>query len=368
MPGVHREHMSPVRPLRRDDLPQVAALYETRLSGGRRARPGMVEHFDHQFLQAPTADPEIPSLVATDGAGHVIGFLGANVTPMTLDGRTVRAVATGPMFTEPDARLVSVLLLRSLLTGPQAFTFSDKHNLDAHRLFTRLGARVVHPRYVWWEIALRPVEQWVSNTVSRRRRALMPLLRPVARLADGVSGRRRREVADVGTVVAVPLTPALATEGLPELMGRARLRPTYDEAFLAWRFAQLALARRLGVLRALALRDAEGALVGWFVALIPDGGVATAVQVVARDGSEGTVLQGLFDAADGGGAVAVRGRLEPELAFAMRGSGCTLHQRTCLLVHTDDDDVWRALTGDQAMLTLLDGEPWLAEMHEGRQA
>ena len=102
-------------------------------------------------------------------------------------------------------------------------------------------------------------------------------------------------------------------------MGRARLRPTYDEAFLTWRLAQLALARRMGVLRAQALRDAEGALVGWFVALVPDGGVATAVQVVARDGSEGIVLQGLVDAADRGGAVAVRGRLEPELAFAVRG-------------------------------------------------
>ena len=133
--------MNPVRPLRKDDLQQVAALYETRLSGGRQARPGMVEQFCHQFLEAPTADPEIPSLVATDAVGKVVGFLGANVTPMTLDGRPVRAVATGPMFTDPDARVASVLLLRSLLTGPQAFTFSDKHNLEAHRLLARLGAR-----------------------------------------------------------------------------------------------------------------------------------------------------------------------------------------------------------------------------------
>ena len=360
--------MSPVRPLRQDDLPQVAALYETRLSGGRHARPGMVAHFDDQFLEAPTTDPEIPSLVATDAGGRVVGFLGASVIPMTVDGRSVRAVATGPMFTEPDARLVSVLLLRSLLTGPQAFTFSDKHNLEAHRLFARLGARVVHPRCVWWEVALRPVEHWVSNTMSRRRKSLLPLLRPVMRLADGVTRRRRRTVAAVDALVVDPLTPALATKGLPELMGHARLRPRYEEAFLTWRFAQLALARRLGVLRTVALHDAEGTLVGWFVTLIPEGGVATAVQVVARDGSEGTVLQGLLDVADRGGAVAVRGRLEPELAFAVRALGCTLHQRTCLLVHTEDDDVWRALTGDHALLTLLDGEPWLAEMHEGRQA
>ena len=358
--------MSPVKPLCRDDLPQVASLYETRLSGGRRARPGMTEHFNHQFFESPTADPEIPSLVATDRTGRVIGFLGASVIPMTLDGQHVRAVATGPLFSEPDARSVSVFLLRNLLAGPQALTFSDKHNLDAHRLFVKLGARVLHPRCVWWERALRPAEHWLSTVMERRPSPSLRLLRPVARLADSASGGRQRDCGDAHAVFTEPLTPALATTELQALTGWARLRPVYDEAFLAWRFAQLGLARRLGTLSALALRDGHGEVVGWFVALVPRGGVATAVQVVARAGSEGTVLQCLLDAADEGGAIAVRGRLEPELALAVRELASTLQQRACLLVHADDEDVWRAFTSDRAMLTLLDGEPWLAEMHEGR--
>ena len=339
--AVRLERMSPLRPFRRDDLPQVAALYETRLSGGRAARPGMVEHFAHQFLDAPTVDPEIPSLVATDGGDRVAGFLGASVVPMLLDGRPVRAVATGPLFTEPDQRLVAVLLLRGLLAGPQALTFSAKHNLDAHPLFARLGARAVHPRCVWWESTLRPDEHhWVAASASVQGDAL----------------------------AAEPLTPALAASSLPELAGWARLRPVYEAPFLDWRFAQLELARRLGVLRAEALRDEGGGVVGWFVALIPEAGVATAVQVIAREGSEASVLRRLIDAAHEGGALSVRGRLEPELAFALRGLPCVLSQRACLLVHADDEAVWWALTADRAILTLLDGEPWLAEMHEGRRA
>lgn len=361
-----RDCVSPVRPLRQEDLPEVTDLYEMRLSGGRRARHGMVEHFQHQFLAAPTVDPDIPSLVATDGVGRVIGFLGASVVPMMLDDQRVGAVVTGPLFTEPDARLVSVLLLRSLLAGPQALTFSDKHNLDAHRLFVRLGARVVHPRCVWWDASLRPVERRLAGAMARRLPMSTRLLRPVARLADGVARRRRRLRASNDALVAEPLTPALVARHLDELTGWARLRPVYEEAFLSWRFEQLGLARRLGPMHARALRDVDGGLVGWFVLLVPPGGVATAVQVVARDGSEEAVLEYLIAVAEGGGAVAVRGRLEPELAFAVRGLSCTLHQRACLLVHTTRDDVWDALTQERTFLTLLDGEPWLAEMHEGR--
>ena len=325
----------------------------------------MVEHFDHQFLQAPTVDPEIPSLVATDSTGRVIGFLGANVISMRFDRRAVRAVATGPLFTEPDARAVSVLLLRSLLAGPQELTFSDKHNLEAHRLFSRLGARVVHPRCVWWEVNLRRAEHWVMSSAPSPRRFLTPALRALARIADRYASHRSPKAPNGAAVAAEPLTPDLVASHVSDLVGWARLRPEYDTTLLRWRLEQLAQVRRLGTLRALALREKNGTVLGWFIVLVPRGRIATVVQVIAREGKEETVLEGLLAAAYVGGAVAVRGRLEPELAFALTRIGCELQQRACLLAHTTCDEIWSALTSDRSVLTLLDGEPWLAEMHDG---
>ena len=60
----------------------------------------------------------------------------------------------------------------------------------------------------------------------------------------------------------------------------------------------------------------DGAVAGWYVAYMPEGGVAQALQVGCGERQAGAVLDRLFTDADAAGCAAVQGRLEPALLGA----------------------------------------------------
>lgn len=355
--------MAGVRPLRADDLPRVADLFEARRPGVERAPAGMAEHFHARFLEGPTYDPEVPSLVAEAGDGTVVGFIGASVVPMVLDGRSVRAVATGPLTTAVEGRAVGAFLVRALVGGPQAFTFSDRQTPASRRLFTRVGARPMHPRCVHWVLPFRPFSYQLQRV--RRTRALAAaVLRLPAALLDGRMSPYRRADADTRELRSVPLTPEIVAEGLPDVLARARLRPRYDAPFWAWRMQELEAARRLGDLRANAVYVGTK-LLGWYVYVASRERTSRVLQVLARPGEEAAVLRDLVRDAQQRGVIALMGRLEPELDDAMRDLRCTLEHGPCLLVHASDPAVYEAFSADRAVVTGLDGEAWISATFAG---
>lgn len=80
--------MSEIRPCERDDLQQVAALYELVMrSGSSTPARGLDSYLERVLFDQPWADPEIPSLVFVDGGGRILGFQGSSVRRALFDGR-----------------------------------------------------------------------------------------------------------------------------------------------------------------------------------------------------------------------------------------------------------------------------------------
>ena len=72
--------LTSIRPLDVEDLDAVAGLYESVLrSGSDTPAPGLREFFQRVLATHPWVDEDIPSLVATDTKGHVVGFIGSHV-------------------------------------------------------------------------------------------------------------------------------------------------------------------------------------------------------------------------------------------------------------------------------------------------
>jgi hypothetical protein len=71
---------------------------------------------------------------------------------------------------------------------------------------------------------------------------------------------------------------------------------------------------RPGELRKIALRDADGELVGWYIYELGADGVGEVLQVVGRKKSFGEALNHLFYDAWRNGAIALSGRLDPRFA------------------------------------------------------
>jgi len=347
--------MSGVRPLARGDLEQVAALYEHLWRSRTRVpAPGLAPYFERVFLDGPGE-----ALVHESG-GRIHGFLGVQSRRFRFDGEPVTLACTGPLFTEPDARLVSALLVRAVFAGPQMLTITDGATPDAARLWERMGGHVHASAAVRWTRILRP---WrlVSGHLARRSAIWRPcdmLAKPLLAVADAAT-RRLRGVPRLPEPAprAEVLDAARLAEGHRALAEHYRLHPDYDVGTCEWLLREAAFATDRGALTGRLLRDADGQVLGWYLFYAPAGGIARVAQVAALPRAYGTVLAHLFATADKMGALAVQGRLEPRLVGPLREMRVALHfDASQSLVHTRDPGVQDALLAGDALVSRLDGE------------
>ena len=354
--------MTSIRAVERDDLPQVASLFERVLSpGSRTPAQERVEYFERTLLEHPWADPELPSLVGVDGEGRIVGFIATSVRRMRFDDRPVRVVGIGHLMADPDfrGRPVGALLMRAVFGGPQELTITDGANDASRRIWEGLGG---HPSFLSCVVWTRPFRPWqfARDRLLRRRRGESDgrgAARPLWSALDAATGRLPFFSAPPEPEGSTePLTPRALVEHLPSVADSLRLRPDYDEPFLDWLFAEL--REQEPELVALLVRDKGGEAVGWFVYQLKRGGGSQVLQVAARDGAVDAVLDHLFHHAHANGAAAIQGRLEPRLLAPLSKRRCVFHYSGEALIHSRHPEIVCAALSGQALLTRLEGEWW----------
>ena len=153
--------------------------------------------------------------------------------------------------------------------------------------------------------------------------------------------------------------PAALLERLERVAPRFELYPNYDEEFLTWLFRELAAVDVRGTPVKNLVRAPNGQAVGWYVYYLAPGGIAETLQVAAPDGHLGMVLDHLFWHAARGGAVTLRGRVEPALLGPLSQRRVIFRLSNWVLVHSRQVEVLAALGCGRAFLTRLDGEWWM---------
>src|SRR5690606_417271 len=102
----------------------------------------------------------------------------------------------------------------------------------------------------------------------------------------------------------------------------------------------------------------NGAAIGAFAYHARRGGIGRVLQVLARPGQAGAVVDSLVDDAARRGLCGLRGRTQPALLEAMLTRKLAFVPVASTVVHARDAAVMRALTGSQAFLNGLAGEGW----------
>jgi hypothetical protein len=359
--------VSRIRMLERGDLPGVCRLYEAVVrSGSPDPPPQLVEYFERTLLDYPWTDPTIPSLVCEDTTGEIVGFLGSHVRRLRVDGRPIRMACSGQQVTSPGARHrgVGALLTRRYLAGPQEITITDGATDLVRRMWTGLGGQPLAHASIGWTRVFRPAATGMASLSRRNGHAgLTRSLRFVAPPLDAAARmvlRGKRELLPAEPEAdAEPLTIGALLSQMRAAACSVRLHPDYDAEFLRWLFGELEVVDvRGGPVRRL-VRDRAGRVAGWYVYYLLRGGVAQVLQIAAPSGDSGLVLDHLFWDAACGGAVAVRGRLEPSLLGLLESRRCLLHPTEWALVHCRDQSLLGLLGSPKALLTRLDGEWWM---------
>lgn len=357
--------MSAIRPLERDDLPEVAALYELRMRSGQRVpRAETIAFFERTLFDHPWHDAELPSLVHLDRSGAIIAFLGSHARRLRFDGEPLRLACSGQLVADPEAenRAAGALLLARYLKGEQDLTITDGATPAVHRIWERLGGRSFALACVGWTRVFRPLEFLAERRAARRGREAPRVARGPLAALDWLAARARPGllVPSESSASAELLTPPGLLDCFEELGGRFRLRPDYDSDFLAWLLHELNLVGERGKLVAQVVRGAQGRLAGWYVYYLRRGGRSDVIQVVARRQDTELVIDHLFSDAQRGGAAALAGRLEPPLLEALAQKRCILRYTGEALVHSRREEVLGAIASPQGLLTRLEGEWWMA--------
>jgi hypothetical protein len=356
--------MATIRPFERDDIPAVTSLYEqVARSGSRIPPPGLDAYFERTFFDYPWADPDIPSLVYVDERGDVAGFIGSSVRRLVFDGDQIRMGIAGQLVTEPRARshAAGTFLMREYLAGPQDLTITDTASELVRRIWERLGGDTLQLACVGWVRVFRPLRFAGEFAARRQRRTSAWAARVLGRPVDAAARTALRGTLEPPRPAAEPepLTPQALLELMPTIARGFSIRPAYDAEFLDWLFRELAVVESHGTLVAHVVRGEDGTALGWYVYYRRSGGIGAVLQVTARDGAIGPVVDTMFHDAAANGAAGVQGRLEGILREPLAQRGCLFHPSGYLaLVHARDADLLRAIHAGRALLTRLEGEWW----------
>lgn len=359
--------MSAIRPFARNDLEEVAALYELVMRSGGPPPPGLAAYLQRVLIDQPWADPEIPSLVSVDDGGRIVGFQGSSVRRALFDGRPVRIGCPGQLVIHSDVRhrATGAMLFRSYVRGPQDITITDTAGEPMRRIGMAMGMQMLHLSCIEWVRVLRP-SSYAHILLHNRRGSSGRRPLPVGGMLAAVDTAITR-LAPIAAPPTAPagtgesLTVAAMLEHLHAVAGRVRLRLDYDERYLRWLFAELARATGLGTPVARLVRDAGGRVVGWYVYLFLRRGTARVLQLATSNRDAGLVLDHLLRDAWVRDAVAVQGRLEPRLLEPLSRRRCAMAYRGGSLVHSRDKEIRAVINSGDALLTRLDSEWWLKD-------
>jgi GNAT superfamily N-acetyltransferase len=357
--------LAEIRPLLRADLEEAAALFELGLgSGVRAARPAVVGVLERTLLDNPWSDPDLPSLVATDDHGRIIGFLAGEVRRMRFGARAVRAVSSQHFVVDPAARRVGVgaVLLQRMFKGAQDVTWTYTGSGQVRQIWESLGGQRIHLKSIDWVRVLQPWRLAHRVVAARTRPRLRAVLWPLACALDGATATAAGRYLEPGAVdePAVPLSAGALLDALPAVSKRLTLYPDYDETYLDWLFRELGSVERRGRLIGRLVSGSSGRPLGWYVYYLRPGSLSEVLQVFAHKRDIGRVLDHLLRHAHSHGSAAVRGRLEPNLVAAVAHRRCLLwHQGGGhALIHSRDPELLCALHSDGSIATRLEGEWW----------
>lgn len=357
--------MIAVQPFAESDIPEVADLFRRVLARVPCSLDRLVPYYRAIFFENPSADPRFRSLVHRGAGGRLSGFLGVVPREMLFRGRPIRLAVSTQFMVDPDVRqrMVGVQLLQQFMRGEQDLSIADRAGAVGSRVWEGLGGFSSVLYGMHWIRPLRPL-RFASSMLGKRAglRLLAGAARPFCALADRLATAVPRSHFRMTppSTLGEPLSIETMLASFPALAGPRSLVPGYTEAGLSWQLKLMAEDPGRGRLERVAVREAGGRLLGWYLYHLSPGGTSEVVQVAWEKGAVNAVLDHLFYHAWKAGSVALRGRMDPHCAQEVSDKHCLFRRQGPLtLIHSRRQDILEAVYRNDAFLSRMEGEWWI---------
>jgi hypothetical protein len=359
--------MSLIRPFEFADIDRVAVLYQkTFASSGAKASSGLAQCLKEFYLEGPSADPDIPSLVHVRDDGAISGFVGVNLVPMVFSGRRMRVAFCGALMVEDPKRdpLAGARLLKTFLSGRQDLSISETANKTSLEMSKALKG-IAFPGYsLEWMRAFTPVS-FACDMVFRHsplRKFALPLARGADRLVRRSSLGRSLAAEEFSTGKAALALRSVDANGFAEavelLTTHYQMRPCWSSKDLGHVLSQAFDKPGYGEAVAMIASRGGGPAVGAFLYHLRSGGVGRVFQVLALPGMESTVIDCMFADAARRGAAGLRGRTQPAILNGLLGKKAMFANASSTVVFSRDEDILDCFRSGRAFVNGIAGENW----------
>ncbi|MGE4092147.1 MAG: hypothetical protein AB7G75_15030 [Candidatus Binatia bacterium] len=356
-----------VRTVRESDLSALVALHETiypaGASGDLATRTAYLKRL---LFQHPWQADGAPSLVYENATGDLVGLIGVVPRPMEWKGQPLRMTTTHNYMVDPSHRssLAGISLLKTYLAGSQDLSLCQAASGLPQKLWRSFGGTIDNLHSFHWLWPLRSVT-YISDRLAGH--GIPPLvvraLKAGGRVLDAFIDRVRARA--FGGVQAHVDYKDLSVEhwldGIIENSRGRALRPVYDVMTLQWLLQILEGKRRFGTLRKHAIYKTNGEHLGYYIYYATTNDISYVLQVGARTGAEGSVLDALARDAWEQGALALSGWLDTRFIpdISERALYWKYQHDGPVLIYTRDSELEAAMCRGDAWLTPLEAEWWM---------
>jgi hypothetical protein len=351
--------MPSIREFERADLPAVVKLL--RVNFGQWF--GDAAFLAANVIDDPWAEASLPSYLAVDEDGKVVGFIAAQARRLRFGDRPLLGVNCTQLGVDPDHRgsAAGALLVGRLLAGPQDLTWSDSSTDVLARIWRLYGGQLDHARANDWMFVLRP-GRWLGNLLraQAQRRTIRRDLAPVGALPFHAVGPRvaRRAFPELAEgVTGEHATTEVIVDHLSLIMAGFQVWVDHDGGYLQHIFEKTAAAKQTIVRR---LVRQQGQPIGWYAYAPRPGGIHRVLHIAAPEPKVGAVFGELIAHSRSSGAAVVAGRAEPHLMPTLRRRLAILGPARTPILHTKDPELAATLATSASLLTRLDGEVLIA--------
>jgi hypothetical protein len=350
-----------IRPCAAEDIPAVARLFrKTFAKGLKQGTRSLEDQLRRELFEHPWRDSNMPSLVFAGADGVLIGFIAIRPLRLLFNGDPVTAAVSGTLMVDEPAKhpLVGARLLRSYLNGPQDLSLSESANALSQPMWSKLGGRTEPAYSMEWLRVIEPAGLGIA--IARERSRGATLLRPFAAAVDWCAARVARNPLRVDPTLetGVDADDDDLVGAVLELLPAYRFRPAWDRDTLLWFLDQASLKERYGPLIRRVVRDRKGQTVGAYLYCGRPRGIALVLQIFAAEKAAESVVDDLVANAYRRGAVAVRGRVQPELADVLLRRHAVFVHSSSLVVRSKRPDILAAIHAGDAMITGFACESW----------
>lgn len=362
--------MSEIAPFRRDDADDIAALFQSVFRDAKRDAPdSLTRYLRRLYLEMPGSDPQIVPLVHRSASGRINGFVGVTAMQMQCGDRPVRAAIGGSLMVNRDDAdaMIAPRLLKAFLAGPQDISFSETTGDAATRMWLGLRGHTMPSYSLEWVRILRAASFLVDIGSTKIRP--LGLMAPLARRIDTMRAQRMApgalkwsgipsEWPIYGGFTACQVDADRFSALVDPLLAHFPLRPVWGTGQLEAILSDAQLKPAAGKLILCQVSKGGAPPIGLFAYYVREGGIASVLQILAKPGFAGPVLDCLMLDAAARGASGLRGRIQPPLLEAMMGRRIAFTHTTSSVVHSRDQTLVDTCRSGQVFFNGLCGEHW----------